>query len=102
MYIFKVPNFFSTELFILFFILLAVNFRDCWTNKVDSVKCDGHTNSLKLCYCANSDFCNCHNNPNLNGEECPIPPSSTNKVCLPITLLLVSLFIITFTNRLEV
>ena len=84
---------------ITFFV--EVNFRDCWSNKVQTDHCDGKYkkaaitdknciliqlycflghNAYTICMCANSNFCNCHNNKNLNGERCPIPPSSAHEL----------------------
>ena len=74
-----------------YFVLIVteVKLRDCWTNKADtSSSCDG-VNSLMLCMCANSDFCNCHSNPDLNGEKCPLPPNTATKLTvIPFYLLL--------------
>ena len=72
-----------------FLIVTEVKLRDCWTNKADtSSSCDG-VNSLMLCMCANSDFCNCHSNPDLNGEKCPLPPNTaTDLTVMPFYLLL--------------
>ena len=76
----------------IFLIVAEVNLRDCWTNKADTKSsCDG-VNSLMLCMCADSDFCNCHSNPDLNGEKCPLPPSKAVDVTvIQFYLLLLSL-----------
>jgi len=78
----------------------VVKLRDCWTNKADTTSaCDG-VNSLMLCMCANSDFCNCHSNPDLNGEKCPVPPNNAVKLTSVIQFYLFSslLTILTWRN----
>ena len=64
-----------------------VNLRDCWTNKAETMTCDG-SDSLMICKCANSDFCNCHSNPDLNGEKCPYPNSANATLYNSVMLLL--------------
>lgn len=56
--------------------------------------CDG-SDSLMICKCANTDFCNCHSNPDLNGEKCPYP-NSTNAIisCSVISLLMLISFLL--------